>query len=218
MHLSIRAMERAAHGEVLDRLPQLARDAGHPRPARTRHDARVLEDWRPEDAGFWQEKGRRRRHAQPLDLDPQPAARLRHLDGLVDGGGASCRSMGFDYTPNQLFWLAALPGAVRARRLRIFYSFMVPIFGGRRWTALSTASLLLPAMWIGFAVQDPANALSDDADRSPCCAAWAAATSPRAWRTFPSSSRRAEKGSAHGASTPGWATSASAPCSSWCRW
>jgi MFS transporter, NNP family, nitrate/nitrite transporter len=33
---------------------------------------------------------------------------------------------------------------------------MVPIFGGRRWTAISTASLLIPALGIGFAVQDPA--------------------------------------------------------------
>ena len=31
---------------------------------------------------------------------------------------------------------------------------MVPIFGGRRWTAISTASLLMPAIGIGFAVQD----------------------------------------------------------------
>ncbi|HCL85250.1 MAG TPA: nitrate/nitrite transporter, partial [Comamonadaceae bacterium] len=44
----------------------------------------------------------------------------------------------------------ALSGAT----LRIFYSFMVPIFGGRRWTALSTASLLVPAIGIGYAVQD----------------------------------------------------------------
>jgi NNP family nitrate/nitrite transporter-like MFS transporter len=32
---------------------------------------------------------------------------------------------------------------------------MVPIFGGRRWTALSTASLVLPALGIGLAVQSP---------------------------------------------------------------
>ena len=32
---------------------------------------------------------------------------------------------------------------------------MVPIFGGRRWTAISTASLLIPAVGIGFAVQNP---------------------------------------------------------------
>jgi NNP family nitrate/nitrite transporter-like MFS transporter len=62
--------------------------------------------------------------------------------------------LGFNYTPNQLFWLAAVPGLSGAT-LRIFYSFMVPVFGGRRWTIISTASLLLPCIWIGFAVQDP---------------------------------------------------------------
>jgi len=62
--------------------------------------------------------------------------------------------VGFPYTEPQLFWLTALPGLSGAT-LRIFYSFMVPIFGGRRWTALSTASLLLPAIGIGLVVQNP---------------------------------------------------------------
>jgi MFS transporter, NNP family, nitrate/nitrite transporter len=31
----------------------------------------------------------------------------------------------------------------------------VPVFGGRRWTTLATASLLLPALGIGLAVRDP---------------------------------------------------------------
>ena len=58
------------------------------------------------------------------------------------------------FRSNQLFWLAALP-ALSGATLRIFYSFMVPIFGGRKWTAISTASLLLPAIGLGFAVQNP---------------------------------------------------------------
>ena len=62
-------------------------------------------------------------------------------------------SLGFHYSTNQLFWLAAAP-ALSGATLRIFYSFMVPIVGGRRWTAISTASLLIPAIGIGFAVQD----------------------------------------------------------------
>ena len=33
---------------------------------------------------------------------------------------------------------------------------MPPIFGGRLWTTLSTWSLLIPALGIGFAVQNPA--------------------------------------------------------------
>jgi NNP family nitrate/nitrite transporter-like MFS transporter len=48
--------------------------------------------------------------------------------------------------------LPALSGAT----LRIFYSFMVPILGGRLWTTLTTLSLLIPAIGIGLAVQDPA--------------------------------------------------------------
>ena len=32
---------------------------------------------------------------------------------------------------------------------------VVPIFGGRNFTVWSTAMLLLPTLWIGFAVQDP---------------------------------------------------------------
>ncbi len=62
---------------------------------------------------------------------------------------------GFNYSINQLFWLTALPGLSGAT-LRLFYAFMVPIFGGRKWTAMSTAALLVPALGIGFAVQDPA--------------------------------------------------------------
>ena len=62
--------------------------------------------------------------------------------------------IGFGFTTDQLFWLAAVPGLSGAT-LRIFYAFLVPIFGGRLWTALSTASLLIPAFGIGYAVQDP---------------------------------------------------------------
>jgi MFS transporter, NNP family, nitrate/nitrite transporter len=67
---------------------------------------------------------------------------------------AKLPAIGFNYTTDQLFWLAALPGLSGAT-LRIFYSFMVPIFGGRLWTTLSTASLLIPALGIGYAVQNP---------------------------------------------------------------
>ncbi len=62
--------------------------------------------------------------------------------------------VGFTFTPNQLFWLAALPGLSGAL-FRALYSFVVPIFGGRNWTVFSTALLLLPTLWIGVAVQDP---------------------------------------------------------------
>ena len=68
-------------------------------------------------------------------------------------------NVGFKFSTEELFWLAALPSLCGAT-LRIFYSFMVPIFGGRRWTAISTASLLLPTIGIGFAVRDPSTSYS----------------------------------------------------------
>ena len=62
--------------------------------------------------------------------------------------------VGFRFSANQLFWLVALPG-LAAGTLRLLFTFMIPVFGGRHWSALSTAALLLPAVGLTFAVQDP---------------------------------------------------------------
>lgn len=144
MHYAIRMAERiewSSQRESRD-LPELAT------PSRF-----VLQDWRPEDATFWETSGQR--IAQRNLWISIPNLLLGFAVWMVwSVVVAKLPQVGFGYTPNQLFWLAALPGLSGAT-LRIFYSFMVPIFGGRRWTAISTASLLLPALWIGFAVQNP---------------------------------------------------------------
>ncbi|MEX2523844.1 MAG: NarK family nitrate/nitrite MFS transporter [Gammaproteobacteria bacterium] len=113
----------------------------------------VLTDWRPDDDQFWQEKGYRiARRNLWISI---PALLLAFSVWMVwSVVVAKLPAVGFDFSTNQLFWLAALPGLSGAT-LRIFYSFMVPIFGGRRWTAISTASLLIPAVGIGYAVQNP---------------------------------------------------------------
>ncbi len=112
----------------------------------------VLTDWRPDDEEFWSKTGRK--IATRNLWISIPALLLAFSVWLVwSVVVAKLPSVGFSYTTNQLFWLAALPGLSGAT-LRIFYSFMVPIFGGRKWTALSTASLLLPAIGIGFSVQN----------------------------------------------------------------
>jgi NNP family nitrate/nitrite transporter-like MFS transporter len=152
MHLSVRAMERAAHGEVLDKLPSLPemKSIHLPEHAAQTH---TLEVWTPEDPTFWAEKGRR--IAKRNLWVSIPALLLAFSVWMVwSVVVARLPAIGFNFTPGQLFWLAALPGLSGAT-LRIFYSFMVPIFGGRLWTTLSTISLLLPAMGIGYAVQNP---------------------------------------------------------------
>tara|TARA_R110000850_G_scaffold22172_11_gene64704 strand:- start:5769 stop:8501 length:2733 start_codon:yes stop_codon:yes gene_type:complete len=152
MHLSVRSMERAAHGPALDELPELPEMQEIHVPERTTMP-RTLVEWQPEEAAFWADKGKAvARRNLWISI---PALLLAFSVWMVwSMVVARLPAIGFDFTSSQLFWLAALPGLSGAT-LRIFYSFMVPIFGGRLWTTLSTASLLFPAIGIGYAVQNP---------------------------------------------------------------
>lgn len=60
---------------------------------------------------------------------------------------------GFKLSVSERFWLVAVPGLVGAT-LRIPYSFLVQLFGTRKVVISMTATLLVPAIGIGFAVQD----------------------------------------------------------------
>jgi NNP family nitrate/nitrite transporter-like MFS transporter len=155
MHVSIRAMEREKVGAALDTLPELPEmQPIHGTEHVGKLSGKTLEDWRPEDKTFWEEKGRRiARRNLAISI---PALLLSFAVWMVwSVVVAKLPSIGFKYTTDQLFWLAALPG-VSGATLRIFYSFTVPIFGGRLWTTIATWSLILPAIGIGYAVQDPA--------------------------------------------------------------
>jgi len=113
----------------------------------------MLNDWRPDDTSFWAKTGKR--IAKRNLWISIPALLLAFSVWMVwSVVVAKLPLIGFNYSTDQLFWLAALPGLSGAT-LRIFYSFLVPIFGGRLWTTLSTGSLILPALGIGFAVQNP---------------------------------------------------------------
>ncbi len=151
MHMSIRAMERQASAPALDELPELPEFAGMHDAAK--HSTLVLTEWKPDDKEFWANTGKAiARRNLWISI---PALLLAFSVWMVwSVVVARLPAIGFDFTASQLFWLAALPGLSGAT-LRIFYSFMVPIFGGRLWTTVSTASLLLPAMGVGYAVQNP---------------------------------------------------------------
>lgn len=112
----------------------------------------VLNRWEPEEKDFWQNEGKS--IANRNLWISIPALLLAFAVWMVwSVVVVNLPNIGFKYSTNQLFWLTALPGLSGAT-LRIFYSFMVPIFGGRKWTTIATASLLIPAIGIGFAVQD----------------------------------------------------------------
>ncbi|MBN9460111.1 MAG: NarK family nitrate/nitrite MFS transporter [Burkholderiales bacterium] len=113
----------------------------------------VLHVWTPEDKAFWAREGEA--IAQLNLWISVPALFLAFaIWQLWSVVAVNLPALGFKYSTNQLFWLAAAP-ALSGATLRIFYSFMIPLVGGRRWTAISTASLLIPAIGIGVAVQDP---------------------------------------------------------------
>jgi NNP family nitrate/nitrite transporter-like MFS transporter len=157
MHVAVRQMERAAAdaGIPARKLPELPEMAPLHGPAQEGALAGTgaLQDWRPEDRAFWSETGRA--IARRNLWISVPCLLLSFAVWMVwSVVVARLPSVGFAFTTEQLFWLASLPG-VSGATLRIFYSFMPAIFGGRMWTTLATWSLMLPALGMGMAVQDP---------------------------------------------------------------
>lgn len=113
----------------------------------------LIDHWNPEDSGFWAATGARVA-ARNLWLSVPALALAFAIWMMWSVVVVRLPQLGFRYSTNQLFWLTALP-ALCGATLRIVYAFAVPILGGRRFTTLATASLLLPAIGIGLAVQDP---------------------------------------------------------------
>jgi NNP family nitrate/nitrite transporter-like MFS transporter len=157
MHFAVREMERSAAeaGVPARRLPELPEMQPVHGPAQEGALAArgAIQDWRPEEPNFWQSRGRA--IARRNLWISVPCLLLSFAVWMVwSVVVAKLPSVGFAFDNDQLFWLAALPGLSGAT-LRIFYSFMPAIFGGRLWTTLATWSLMIPAVGIGLAVQSP---------------------------------------------------------------
>lgn len=117
------------------------------------YKGREILNWDPENQAQWDAEGRKvaRRNLCISVL----ALNLAFCVWLAWSAIAiNLPRVGFPYRQSQLFLLSALPG-ISGATARIFYSFLVPLVGGRRWTFISTSLLLIPAIGIGFAVQNP---------------------------------------------------------------
>lgn len=114
-------------------------DTTAPPPA----SSRWIDEYHPEDPDFWNSP------------DGRPVAR-RNLGFsiLAENIGFSVWQMfsistavlaaiGYGFTADQLFWLVAVAGLVGAL-LRIPYTFMPALVGGRNWTIVSASLLLIP--------------------------------------------------------------------------
>ena len=118
----------------------------------------VIQDWRPEEPDFWQQIGQKT--AQRNLWISIPCLLLAFCVWMLFSAVAvNLNKVGFNFTTDQLFMLTALP-SVSGAILRVPYSFVIPMFGGRRWTAISTIFLIIPCLWLGYAVQDPTTSFS----------------------------------------------------------
>ena len=75
---------------------------------------------------------------------------------------AKMPAIAFDFSVGERFWLAGGGDSARplGATLRIFYSFMIPIFGGRRWTAIAHRVAAAAARWAsGSRSSDPVDLL-----------------------------------------------------------
>lgn len=118
----------------------------------------VITDWRPEDPVFWQQRGHRVA-ARNLWISVPCLLLAFCVWMLFSAVTVNLNKVGFQFTTDQLFMLTALP-ALSGALLRVPYAFMVPLFGGRRWTAFSTGIMIVPCVWLGFAVQNTATPFS----------------------------------------------------------
>ncbi|PLP30484.1 nitrate/nitrite transporter [Klebsiella michiganensis] len=118
----------------------------------------VISDWRPEDPEFWQQRGHRVA-SRNLWISVPCLLLAFCVWMLFSAVAVNLNKVGFQFTTDQLFMLTALP-ALSGALLRVPYAFMVPLFGGRRWTAFSTGIMIVPCVWLGFAVQDTSTPFS----------------------------------------------------------
>ncbi len=143
MHVSVRSMERAATGTALEELsafPELQDIHAQAQPEQVAAPSHVLSDWRPEDPAFWQASGRS--IARRNLLISIPALLLSFSVWMVWSViVAKLPLIGFAYTTDQLFWLAALPGSL-GRHPAHLLQFHDPDF---RWSHVDHAGDLVAA-------------------------------------------------------------------------
>lgn len=113
----------------------------------------ILACWNPEDAGFWEKYGKRIA-TQNLYTSTWALVLSFVAWALWATIAAKLKFIGFNFSDDQIFTLAALPGLVGATG-RLFYTYLPGLIGGRNSTFITTALLLLPLFGLGRALQDP---------------------------------------------------------------
>jgi MFS transporter, NNP family, nitrate/nitrite transporter len=109
-----------------------------------------IEHWEPEDERFWETTGRRvaRRNLAMSIFGEHLGFSIWVLWTIVV---INLGNIGITLSVSEQFILTAVPNLVGSF-LRIPYTFAVPRFGGRAWTAISVALLFIPTLLLAFLV------------------------------------------------------------------
>lgn len=122
-------------------------------PVRTPRGGTWIDDWRPDDPGFWSSVGR------PVAYRNLGWSVGTEFLGFVvwqlwSTVAVLLPKAGFALTTAETFWLISIPSLVGAT-MRFPYTFMVARFGGRNWTVISALLLLVPAVGLAIVVGRP---------------------------------------------------------------
>ncbi len=122
-------------------------------PALATRPGRWIDHWNPEDEVQWETQGRAiaRRNLRWSILAEFLGFVVWQLWSIV---AVTLPAAGFDLGTGEIFWLISIPSLVGAT-LRIPYSFLVPMLGGRNWTIISAALLLIPTIALAVCVSNP---------------------------------------------------------------
>ena len=109
-----------------------------------------IDHWEPEDERFWQAIGRRvaRKNLALSIFAEHLGFSIWILWTIIV---INLANVGIKLTLPEQFWLTAVPNLIGSG-LRLPYTFAVPRFGGRLWTTVSAALLLIPALLVAIVV------------------------------------------------------------------
>jgi NNP family nitrate/nitrite transporter-like MFS transporter len=109
-----------------------------------------IEHWEPEDPAFWESTGRKIANRNLI-----ASIFAEHLGFAIwviwTIVVINLGNLGITMSVPELFWLTAVPNLIGSA-LRLPYTFAVPRFGGRLWTMVSAALLLIPTLLLAIVV------------------------------------------------------------------
>ena len=116
-----------------------------------------IADWRPEDTQFWESTGKAIANRNLWISIPNLLCGFAvwAMWGIIT---VQMLNLGFPFKPADMFTLTAIAGLMGAT-MRIPASFFIRLAGGRNTIFLTSAMLIIPAVWTGIALQDPTTPL-----------------------------------------------------------